>query len=71
MCQEVCPFNKAEDSTIALPSVDRFIQMSEDDFKKTFGKTAFERAGLEKLKRNIRALPKKQEEKMPVPDKSW
>ena len=55
-CQEVCPFNKAEDFTIALPSTNRIIQMSEDDFKKTFGKTAFERAGLDKLKRNIRTL---------------
>jgi len=54
------PFNTAEDSTIALPSVDRFIQMSEDDFKKTFGRTAFERAGLGKLRRNILAISKKQ-----------
>jgi epoxyqueuosine reductase len=56
VCQEVCPFNKAEDSTIVLPSTDRIVQMSEDDFKETFGKTAFERAGLNKLKGNIRAL---------------
>jgi epoxyqueuosine reductase len=56
VCQEVCPFNKAEDPTIALPSTDRIIQMSEGDFKGTFGKTSFERAGLNKLKGNIRAL---------------
>jgi epoxyqueuosine reductase len=56
VCQEVCPFNTAEDPFIALPSTDRIIKMSEDDFKKTFGKTAFERAGLNKLKSNIRAL---------------
>jgi hypothetical protein len=34
--------------------------MSEGDFKGTFGKTAFERAGLGKLRRNILAIPKKQ-----------
>ncbi|UCH06922.1 MAG: tRNA epoxyqueuosine(34) reductase QueG [Deltaproteobacteria bacterium] len=56
VCQEVCPFNKAEDPTIALPSTDHIIQMSEGAFKGTFGKTAFERAGLNKLKGNIRAL---------------
>jgi epoxyqueuosine reductase len=56
VCQEVCPFNKDEDPTVSLPSTDRIIQMSEGDFKRTFGKTAFERAGLNKLKRNIRAL---------------
>jgi epoxyqueuosine reductase len=56
VCQEVCPFNKAEDPTIVLPSTDRIIQMSEGDFKGTFGKTAFERAGLKKLKGNIGAL---------------
>jgi epoxyqueuosine reductase len=56
VCQEVCPFNKAENSTIVLPSTDRIVQMSEGDFKGTFGKTAFERAGLKKLKGNIRAL---------------
>ncbi|HUT71286.1 MAG TPA: tRNA epoxyqueuosine(34) reductase QueG [Desulfatiglandales bacterium] len=56
VCQEVCPFNKAEIPTVSLPSTDRIVQMSEVDFKRTFGKTAFERAGLNKLKRNIRAL---------------
>jgi epoxyqueuosine reductase len=56
VCQEVCPFNKAEDPTIVLPSTERIIQMSEGDFKGTFGKTAFERAGLNKLKGNITAL---------------
>jgi epoxyqueuosine reductase len=55
-CQEVCPFNKIEDPTIALPSTDRIVQMSEGDFKRTFGGTVFERAGLNKLKGNIRAL---------------
>ena len=65
VCQEVCPFNKTEDPAISLPSTDRIVQMSEHDFKKTFGKTAFERAGLGKLKRNILALPRKQEENMP------
>jgi len=56
VCQEVCPFNRAEDPTIALPSTERIVQMSEYDFRRTFGKTAFERAGLNKLKGNIKAL---------------
>jgi epoxyqueuosine reductase len=56
VCQEVCPLNKAEAPVIVLPSTDRIVQMSGGDFKGIFGKTAFERAGLNKLKRNISAV---------------
>ena len=55
-CQEVCPFNVQEQEIVSLPSTGEILAMSELEFKKTFGMTAFERAGLEKLKRNIRAL---------------
>jgi len=55
-CQEVCPFNVQEQEIVSLPSTGEILAMSESEFKKTFGMTAFERAGLEKLKRNIRAL---------------
>jgi epoxyqueuosine reductase len=56
VCQEVCPFNKKESGVVALPSTKEILAMTEIDFKKIFGKTAFERAGKEKLKNNIQAL---------------
>jgi len=56
VCQEVCPFNKKESGIVALPSTKAILAMPEIDFKRVFGKTAFERTGVEKLKKNIRAL---------------
>jgi epoxyqueuosine reductase len=56
ICQEVCPFNKGEPDIISLPSTKDILAMNEIDFKKIFGGTAFERAGLEKLKKNLQAL---------------
>ena len=56
VCQEVCPFNKKESGVVALPSTKEILAMTEIDFKTIFGKTAFERAGKEKLKKNIQAL---------------
>lgn len=56
VCQEVCPFNKQESGVVVLPSTKEILAMTEIDFKKIFGKTAFERAGVEKLKKNIQAL---------------
>jgi epoxyqueuosine reductase len=56
-CQEVCPFNEAEDSRgISLPSTDEFLSMAEESFKKRFGKTAFARSGRAKLRTNIKAI---------------
>lgn len=56
-CQEVCPFNGGEISRQTfLPTTDDFLTMNDEDFKKKFGKTAFARAGLEKLKTNIQAV---------------
>jgi epoxyqueuosine reductase len=55
-CQEVCPFNKKDLAIVSLPSTDTILGMTERDFKRTFVKTAFERAGLKRLKRNIEAL---------------
>ena len=57
VCQEVCPFNGKAPEVVSLPSTDTILGMAEPDFKRTFGKTPFERAGLGKLKRNIRLLP--------------
>jgi epoxyqueuosine reductase len=56
VCQEVCPFNKKEPDVVALPPTKEILAMSEIDFKAVFGKSAFERAGKEKLKKNIQAL---------------
>jgi len=55
-CQEVCPFNEKESGVVALPSTKEILAMTDIDFKKIFGKTAFERAGVEKLKKNIKAI---------------
>jgi epoxyqueuosine reductase len=56
-CQEVCPFNEEEGSTIVLlPSTDSFLRMDEGLFQEKYGKTAFARAGLEKIKANIRTM---------------
>jgi len=55
-CQEVCPFNKEEPSIISLPSTKDILAMNEIEFKRIFGGTALERAGLTKLKANIRIL---------------
>lgn len=55
-CQEACPFNNQEIASAAvLPSTDAFLAMEEDTFREEFGVTALARAGLEKLKGNIRA----------------
>jgi len=56
VCQEVCPFNEQEQGLVSLPTTADILGMNESDFKMTFGRTAFERTGLKKLKGNIRAL---------------
>ena len=56
-CQEICPFNEGEASMqIHLPAADQFLKMNDKEFVEGFGRTAFARAGLEKLKSNIRAI---------------
>jgi len=56
-CQEVCPFNNGDISrSISLPSTGQFLKMDEEDFNERFGRTAFARAGLKKIKTNIRAI---------------
>ena len=56
VCQEVCPFNKRESDEVVLPSSKEILEMSERDFKMIFGKTSFERAGKEKLTKNLQAI---------------
>jgi epoxyqueuosine reductase len=57
VCQEVCPFNSnPRERTESLPSVDTFLRMDQEVFKTRFGKSAFARAGLDKIKGNIRAV---------------
>jgi len=56
-CQEVCPFNKGEASRqISLPTTDELLNMEEEEFTGMFERTTFARAGLEKIKTNIRAI---------------
>jgi epoxyqueuosine reductase len=57
VCQEACPFNKGgAPINISLPTTEEFLGMDDGGFKEAFGKTAFARAGLEKLKSNILAM---------------
>lgn len=56
VCQEVCPFNRKGVPIVSIPSTNTILAMTELDFKRTFGKTAFKRTGLKKLKTNIKAL---------------
>ena len=57
VCQEVCPFNPTEtDTDICLPSAGQILQMEEEAFRQKFGRTAFARSGLEKIKNNLIAL---------------
>jgi len=57
VCQEVCPFNQEISSKdFSLPSTNEILRMGEKDFKVKFGKTAFARAGLKKIKSNIEAI---------------
>ena len=56
-CQEVCPYNKKEgEIIITLPATEELLDMDEEAFRERFGKSAFARAGLEKIKSNIRAI---------------
>ncbi len=56
-CQEVCPFNQGMDERLeCLPSSEMFLDMDQEGFDRQFGRTAFARAGLQKIKENIRAI---------------
>lgn len=57
ICQQVCPYNKPEHTPdILLPPADAILDMKEKEFVKLWGKTALNRAGLAKIKRNIRLI---------------
>jgi epoxyqueuosine reductase len=56
-CQEACPFNRdRETREIMLPAADAFLNMDRESFSKRFGNTSLARAGIEKIKTNIRAI---------------
>jgi len=57
VCQEVCPLNQGDlPREVILPSINDILGMDEKVFQETYGKTAFARAGLNKIKANILAL---------------
>jgi len=57
VCQEVCPFNPDPgERDNSLPPLDTILRMDRESFKNRFGNTAFARAGLEKIKSNIRTM---------------
>jgi epoxyqueuosine reductase len=62
VCQEVCPFNGQEQSVVSMPTTGDILAMSESDFKRAFGRTAFGRAGHRKLKDTLRVLIHKKRE---------
>ena len=56
-CQEACLFNSGKDlKRVVLPSIKEFLQMDQYEFNQKFGKTAFARAGFEKLRSNISVM---------------
>jgi epoxyqueuosine reductase len=56
-CQEACPFNQENTATrISMPTTDDILKMDEDSFGEEFGHTALARGGLDRIKRNIRAV---------------
>jgi epoxyqueuosine reductase len=56
-CQEECPFNRdGKTREIMLPPTDAFLNMDRVSFSKRFGNTSLARAGIEKIKTNIRAI---------------
>lgn len=56
-CQEACPFNRpVEKGSVSLPPAEEILAMDKKGFTEMFGKTALARAGIEKVKRNIRAI---------------
>jgi epoxyqueuosine reductase len=62
VCQEVCPFNPDPGQREkSLPSSETIVQMDGKAFKDQFGKSAFARAGLEKIKSNIVAMRERAE----------
>jgi len=57
VCQEVCPMNKGDElEEVILPSIHDILNMDEARFRASYGKTAFARAGLNKIHSNIRAM---------------
>ena len=59
-CQEACPFNKPQSRAARpmLPDTATFLNMHTEEFEDQYGKSALSRAGLEKIKANIRAVKK-------------
>ncbi|KAK4523651.1 hypothetical protein GAYE_PCTG71G1547 [Galdieria yellowstonensis] len=67
ICQQVCPWNKFDwqesfgksplfgspDAEVTTPKLVELIQMSEEDFRKRFEKTAVQRIGYSRLLRNV------------------
>jgi len=57
ICQEVCPFNDRKSAKeFVLPQIDEWLRMTTEEFDMRFGRTALARAGLKKIRSNIRAI---------------
>ena len=57
-CQEVCPYNKEHPAKkeILLPSREEILSMKEEEFETRFGRTVLGRAGLTKIRSNLRVV---------------
>jgi epoxyqueuosine reductase len=56
ICQEVCPINSKKPEIKCMPSVESIMGMTDDDFKKVYGRTALLRPGLKRIRANIKAV---------------
>lgn len=56
ICQEVCPYNSLSKTVTALPERTYFENLNEDSFKRIFGQSALSRGGLQRIRRNLKAI---------------
>jgi epoxyqueuosine reductase len=56
ICQEVCPLNTKKPVIKCMPSVKNIMDMTDDNFKQVYGRTALSRPGLERIRANIKAV---------------
>jgi epoxyqueuosine reductase len=56
ICQEVCPFNNNKPAIKCMPSVKDFMDMTDDEFTRIYGRTALARPGLKRIRSNIKAV---------------
>ena len=56
ICQEVCPHNTGKMKIRCMSSTYEILEMSDETFKRRYGRTALSRPGLARIKANIKAV---------------